>query len=181
MSLPATYRKVVAQTLSHDFRVAAAIVETPLTAPAPNEIVVRNLYAGVNASDVNISAGVYFSDAVTPFDLGVEAVDEVVAVGDDVQHLAVGDYVITTLVGGGYREYFALDASLAIPVPAANPEAMTIVVSALTASVGLEEVGAMRSGETVLITAAAGGVGHYAVQPKALIIHDGVLVPNHTI
>jgi NADPH-dependent curcumin reductase CurA len=160
---PSSYRKLVARRLSRNFREAVEIVETPWVEPGPDEIVVRNWFAGVNASDVNISAGVYFVDPNPPFDLGVEAAGEVVAVGANVRHLKVGDQVITAMLGGGYREYQRLNATLAIPAPA-TPEALTIVVSALTAAVGLETVGKMGQGETVLVTAAAGGVGHYAVQ-----------------
>lgn len=141
------YKKLVARQFSRNFREAVAVVEEAIPTPVSNQIVVRNLYAGVNASDVNITAGVYFAEATTPFDLGVEALGEVTAVGSDVSHLNVGDYVLTGLLGGGYREYFALDAALAIPVPEATPEVMSLIVSALTASVGLRVVGQMKEGQ----------------------------------
>lgn len=161
---PKTYKKLVASKLSKDFRAAVEIVEVDFPVPASNEIVVRNLFAGVNASDVNIAAGVYFVNIPPPFDLGVEAAGEVVAIGSDVKHFKVGDQVITVMIGGGYREYLAIDASRVIPVLKATSEVLTVVVSGLTASIGLEVVGEMKSGEVVLVTAAAGGTGHYAVQ-----------------
>lgn len=166
---PKTYKKLVASKLSKDFRAAVEIVEVDWTVPAPNEIVVRNLFAGVNASDVNITAGVYFVNTPLPFDLGVEAAGEVVAIGSNVRHLKVGDHVMTTMIGGGYREYLAIDASRVIPVLKATPEVLTVVVSGLTASIGLEVVGEMKSGEVVLVTAAAGGTGSYAVQLAKLV------------
>lgn len=159
-----TYKKVIVNRPGRDFRAAIDIVEVPFPTLEPQQILVRNLFAGVNASDVNISAGVYFMDIPLPWDTGVEATGEVVAVGSAVEHLQVGDHVLTTLIGGGYREYFALDASMAIPIPQASAEITAIAVGALSASMALEVGGNMTSGETVLITAAAGGVGHFAVQ-----------------
>jgi len=160
---PKTYKKLVVKQLSRDFRAAVDIVEVDFPIPAPNEIVVRNLYAGVNASDVNIAAGVYFVNT-PPFDVGVEAASVVVALGKDVQHLHIGDHVITFQIGGGYREYFAVDASQVIPIKEATKEILTVVASGMTAAIGLEVVGEIKSGDVVLVTAAAGGTGSYAVQ-----------------
>jgi hypothetical protein len=87
----------------------------------------------------------------------------VVAVGEKVTDYKIGDAVLT-IGGGGYREYFTLAARRAIPVPQALPQMVTIGVSGLTASIALAEVGNMTSGETVLVTAAAGGTGSFAVQ-----------------
>ncbi|MFN6565460.1 MAG: zinc-binding dehydrogenase [Nostoc sp. ChiSLP01] len=163
MMNPKTYKKLVVKQLSRDFRAAVDIVEADFPIPAPNEIVVRNLYAGVNASDVNIAAGVYFLNTV-PFDVGVEAASVVVALGKDVQHLHIGDHVITFQIGGGYREYFAVDASQVIPIKEATREILTVVASGMTAAIGLEVVGEIKSSDVVLVTAAAGGTGSYAVQ-----------------
>lgn len=162
--MPQTYRKVVAARLTNNFREAAQIVEVPILEPAPDEILVRNLYAGVNATDVNISAGLYHPGKQPPLDLGAEAAGEIVAVGSDVTTFKPGDAVITLRTGCGYREYQTIKARYAIPIPAATPEVMGLVLSGVTASFGLELVGEMKSGETVLITAAAGGTGHLAVQ-----------------
>lgn len=163
-SLPTTYRKVVVTKPGRDFRRATEVVEVPLEAPLPNQILIRNRFAGVNASDLNISAGIYFMDSSPPFDTGVEATGEIVAVGEAVSNFKVGDAVLTTMLGGGYREYYAIDAAMAIPVPAATAEITAVSVGALTASMALEIAGYMGTNETILITAAAGGVGHFAVQ-----------------
>ena len=161
---PKTYKKLIASRLSKNFRAAAEIVAVDWISPGDNEVVIRNLFAGVNASDINITAGVYFVNTPPPFALGVEAAGEVVAVGSNVLHLQVGDHVITAVLGGGYCEYLTIDASKAIPVALATPEVMTIVVSGLTAAIGLEVVGEIKTGDVVLVTAAAGGTGHCAVQ-----------------
>lgn len=159
-----TYKKLVATSFSTDFREAAEVVEAPIPEPASNEVVIKNKYAAVNATDVNITAGRYEPDAELPLDLGVEAAGVVVEVGTGVSHFTEGDAVITSTLGGGYREYNVERVGNVIGVPAVTPEALSIVVSGLTASIGLEEVGEMAHDETVLVTAAAGGTGHYAVQ-----------------
>jgi hypothetical protein len=159
-----TYRKLVATTLTPHFREAAEIVEEPLPEPGRGEVLVRNLYAGVNATDVNITAGRYSADPEVPLDLGAEAAGEVVAVGEAVTTLSEGDTVVTSQLGGGYREYQLVAARHAVSVPEATPEALSVVVSGLTASIALGVTGEMDTGETVMVTAAAGGTGQYAVQ-----------------
>lgn len=163
-NLPTTYRKLVVTQPGRNYRQVTQVVEAPMPDIAPNQILVKNHYAGVNASDLNISAGIYFVGSEPPWDTGVEATGEVVAVGDQVSNFSVGDHVLTTMLGGGYREYFPIDAALAIPIPQASPEITAVSVGALTASMALEIAGHMTTGETVLVTAAAGGVGHFAVQ-----------------
>lgn len=172
--MPDTYKKLVATRFSPNFREAAEVVEEPIPEPGPHEVLIRNRFAGVNATDVNITAGRYTPGARPPIDLGAEAAGEVVAVGRDVKHLTPGDAVVTSTVGGGYREYQCIRASHAIKVTEASPEVVSIMVSGLTASIALKEVGRMKSGETVLVTAAAGGTGQYAVQ---LAKRDG----NHVV
>jgi hypothetical protein len=66
--------------------------------------------------------------------------------------------------GGGYREYQAINANLAIKVREATPEVLTLMPTGVSALVALEQVGEMKSQEVVLVTAAAGGTGHIAVQ-----------------
>jgi len=164
MQLPKTYRKLVATRKSPIFREVATIVRTEPTRPGPSQILVRNQFAAVNAADVNIAQGLYFGDRPAPFDLGGEVVGEVVAVGEGVTHLQPGQPVFVLGVGGGYSEYQTVDASTAMPIPAATPEALATLLSGLTAKMSLTLVGEMKSGETVLVTAAAGATGHFAVQ-----------------
>lgn len=159
-----TYKKLVATTYSTNFREAAEIVEEEIPEPGPHEVLVRNRYAAVNATDVNISAGRYDVGSDLPLDLGVEAAGVVVEVGGQVRQLEEGDAVVTSTLGGGYREYHLVHESNAIPVPEPSPEVLSIIVSGLTASIALREPGNLQHEETVLVTAAAGGTGQYAVQ-----------------
>lgn len=161
-----TYRKLIATQLSDTFRGSIAFTELPIPAPAAHEIVIRNHYAGINAGfDTLLCRGkVPYTHLTPPFDLGVEAVGEVVAIGQAVHGFQVGDAVATTARGGGYREYQAIVADLAIKIRSPIPEILTLMPTGISALVALEQVGSMTSGEVILITAAAGGVGHIAVQ-----------------
>ena len=161
-----TYKKLIARQLSKDFKSAIQIVDVSIPTLSDNEILIRNKFAGVNAGhDTLICKGeLSHFKLIPPFDLGVEAVGEVVALGDGVTDFKVGDAVATTVRGGGYREYQAVDANLAIKIPQATPEILTLMPTGVSALVALEQVGEMRSEEVVLVTAAAGGTGHIAVQ-----------------
>lgn len=161
-----TYKKLVAKQFSLDFQSAIAIEAVPIPTPNADEILIRNKFAGINAGfDTLLCQGsIPYVNLTPPFDLGVEAVGEVVAIGDAVQDFQVGDAVATTGRGGGYREYQVIPAPLAFKVSEAIPEILTLMPTGISALVALEQAGEMKSQETVLVTAAAGGTGHIAVQ-----------------
>lgn len=160
------YRKLIAKNLSNDFKSAIQIVEADMPNLSANQILICNKYAGINAGFDTLSCRgeVPYVNLTPPFDLGVEAVGEIVAVGSDVKDLQIGDAVATTVRGGGYREYQVLDAKLAVKIREISPEILTLMPTGVSALVALEKVGEMRSNEVVLVTAAAGGTGHIAVQ-----------------
>jgi NADPH-dependent curcumin reductase CurA len=160
------YKKLVAKQFARNFKMAIALEELPIPNPAPNEIVIRNKFAGINAGfDTLICRGeTPYLNLTPPFDLGVEAVGEVVAVGGEVKDFKVGDAVATTVRGGGYREYQAIASNLAVKVRESTPEVLTLMPTGVSALVALEQAGEMKSQEVVLVTAAAGGTGHIAVQ-----------------
>lgn len=160
------YRKLIAKQLASNFKSAIEITEVPIPEPACNEILIRNKFAGINAGfDTLICRGdISYIKLTPPFDLGVEAVGEIIAVGSDVKHLQIGDAVVTIHRGGGYREYQCIDANIAFKVREATPEVLTLMPTGVSALVALERVGEMKSNEVVLVTAAAGGTGHIAVQ-----------------
>ncbi|MDX2075864.1 MAG: zinc-binding dehydrogenase [bacterium] len=164
MTLPTHYQKLTATQYSKNFRQAVEIQTVPLVMPTGEDILIKNKYAGVNASDVMMAAGQYLLPTPLPCDMGAEAVGEVVAIGADVHQFKVGDMVLTNAIGSGYCEYYTISARRAVPIPAATPEIMSLSIGGLTASIGLEVTGEMKAGETVLVTAAAGGTGQFAVQ-----------------
>ncbi|WP_375511343.1 zinc-binding dehydrogenase [uncultured Nostoc sp.] len=171
-----TYKKLIAKQLNQDFKSAVEIVKIPISKPASSELLIQNKFAGVNGGfDTLLCRGdVPYINLIPPFDLGVEAVGKVVAVGEKVKDFQIGDAVITTARGGGYREYQLIDANLAVKVREVTPELLTLIPTGVSALVALEQVGEMKSNEVVLITAAAGGTGHIAVQL-------GKLAGNHVI
>lgn len=160
------YRKLIATQLNQDFKSAVKIVEVPITEPDADQVLIKNKFAGINGGfDTLLCRGeVPYVNLTPPFDLGVEAVGEVVAVGSSVNNLQIGDAVVTTIRGGGYREYQLINANLAVKVQEVTPEVLTLIPTGVSALVALEQVGEMKSNEVVLVTAAAGGTGHIAVQ-----------------
>jgi NADPH-dependent curcumin reductase CurA len=161
-----TYRKLIARQFASDFRSAIAIEDLPIPDPGVNELLIRNKFAGVNAGfDTLLCQGnAPYIHLTPPFDLGVEAVGEVVAIGQHVVDFKIGDAVATTVRGGGYREYQVISADLAVKVSAAIPEVLTLMPTGVSALVALEQAGEMQRQEITLVTAAAGGTGHIAVQ-----------------
>ncbi|KAF7810910.1 prostaglandin reductase-3 [Senna tora] len=170
ITLPENFDKVVVHTLTHKFRNATSIVRTPLRLPVkPHYVLVKLIYAGVNASDVNFSSGRYFSGkdrdvaSLLPFDAGFEAVGIIAAVGDSVTDLKVG-MPCAVMTYGGYSEFLMVPSKRALPVARPDPEVVAMLTSGLTASIALEKAGQTESGKVVLVTAAAGGTGQFAVQ-----------------
>ncbi|MDP5337525.1 MAG: zinc-binding dehydrogenase [Nodularia sp. (in: cyanobacteria)] len=160
------YKKLIAKRLSADFKSSVEVVEVPIPEPTANEVLIRNQFAGVNGGfDTLLCRGeVPYTNLIPPFDVGVEAVGEVIAVGENVTDFSIGDTVQTIARGGGYREYQAVDSKLAFKVRESRPEVLTLMPTGVSALVALEQVGEMKSNEVVLVTAAAGGTGHIAVQ-----------------
>jgi len=163
MSLPTEYQKLVAVRNHEVLREAVDVQTVPLPTPDKGHIIVKTAYAGVNGADYLMVAGRYLAPTPAPFDLGAEAVGHVAAVGEGVTNVKEGDAVLA-VAGGGYRDFFTLPAQRAIPIPAAKPEVLALGISGLTAAIALDKVGEMKSGETVLVTSAAGGTGMLAVQ-----------------
>ena len=66
------FRKLQVFTKTTDFKKAVKVVAVPLTEPEPDRIRVKQLYAGVNAADISITAGRFSPDGKIPFDIGLE-------------------------------------------------------------------------------------------------------------
>ena len=93
----------------------------------------------------------------------MESLGEVVWAGGKVQSFKPGDKVATSS-GGAFSECMILSEKRAIPIPNLKPVILAFIVSGCTASVSLEKVGDLKPKEKVLVTAAAGGTGQFAVQ-----------------
>ncbi|TMW59290.1 hypothetical protein Poli38472_004359 [Pythium oligandrum] len=158
-----SFKRYEVHTLSTDFRKATKLVEEPeLPVAKPGFIVVKNHYVGINATDINLTNG-WYTATPPPFGCGLDAVGVVTAVGEGVQNVKVGSAVAYRKVGA-FAEYADVDAATVIPVPEANPAVLSLLVCGTSASMALDITGQMKSGETVLVTAAAGGTGQFVVQ-----------------
>jgi len=140
-------------------------VERGQPEPGPGEVRVAVEAAGVNFADIMQRRGHYHGGPETPFVPGLEVAGTVDAVGDGVGR-EVGERVVTMVDGGGYAEYAVADAAGLLPVPEglSMREAAGYPVQFLTAHNCLHGWGGLEAGESVLIHAAAGGVGTAAVQ-----------------
>ncbi|MEZ5500860.1 MAG: zinc-binding dehydrogenase [Steroidobacteraceae bacterium] len=162
----AEFRKIVIRELTGDFRSSTVITSERLRQPQGDEVLIRNRFAGCNAVfDKNLCRNaIRYVDVVPPFDMGIEAIGEIVATGPGVSGLVPGMAVATSRLGSGYREYQLAPAARVIPVREASAEILTLIPTGVSALVGLEKIGELASGETVAVSAAAGGLGHIVVQ-----------------
>lgn len=140
------------------------VVDVPVPVVGPDEVLVKVGAAGVNFADVMQTRGTYDGGPKPPYVAGFEAAGAVVALGEDVTRVAVGDHVIGT-GAGAFAEYMVMAADAVVPVPAgwSDEEALGLVLNWATALVSLR-LGQLSAGDFVLIHAAAGGVGQAAVR-----------------
>lgn len=143
---------------------ALTLVELPVPNPKPNEALVQIKAAGVNFIDVYFREGRY--PAPLPFINGQEAAGIVVAVGPDVTTLRLGDRVAYTGVLGSYAEYAAVPADRLVKIPDELDfeQAAAVMLQGMTAHYLSHSTYPIKNGDTVLIHAAAGGVGLLLVQ-----------------
>lgn len=129
----------------------------------PGEVAIRVAYAGVQYGDVLVREGHF--PIPRPFVPGFEAAGEIVAVGDGVDATRIGEQVIALIGGGGYAEIVTAPSVLAINAAGVGPRtAAGFGWVTPTAYDLINTVAAVRAGDSVLIHAAAGGVGSLAGQ-----------------
>jgi NADPH2:quinone reductase len=141
------------------------ITDAPVPVPDPGEVLIRVTAAGVNFADVMQTRGTYVGGPRAPYIAGFEAAGEIVALGPGVTGIEPGDHVIGTGFGA-FAEHMVLPTAAVAPVPAGwtDEQALGLVLNWATALAALEPMGRLSAGETVLIHAAAGGVGQAAVR-----------------
>ncbi len=144
------------------------LVEVPVPEPGAGQVTVRVLAAAANFPDVLMCRGLYQVRPELPFTPGVELCGEVTAVGEGVDHIAVGDRVLggAALPHGGFAEYAVLSATETFPAPEAldDAQASSLFIGYQTGWFGLHRRAGLQAGETLLVHAAAGGVGSAAIQ-----------------
>ena len=147
------------------------VVEHPRPEPGPGQILIEVKAAGINFADIMTRMGMYPAAPPPPFVLGMEAAGIVAAVGEGVTSFKSGDRAAAIISGGGYAEYALADAATAAPIPdvLGFPKATALLVQGLTAHGLLTLAVPEIKGKSVLISAAAGGVGSLAVQIAKLL------------
>ena len=139
--------------------------EVEVGAPGPGRIRVRQTAVGVNFIDIYFRSGLYKAPQL-PFTPGNEGAGEVVAVGEGVSGLAVGDRVAYGSASGTYAEEVVVEARMAVKVPEGidDATAAAMMLKGLTAQYLLRRTYPVKAGDTILFHAAAGGVGLIATQ-----------------
>lgn len=170
MQMTETMRAVIQDVLGGPEVLHVSEIAKP--EPRIGEIVVRVRAAGVNPADeMNRRTGIFSGEP--PFVLGWDVAGEVAAVGPGVTLFAPGDEVVGLLPfprgGGAYAEYAVGPTRAFVRKPSALSfvEAAALPLAGLTAWQALVETAQVGEGTRVLITGAAGGVGHLAVQIAA--------------
>jgi len=130
-------------------------------APGPGQIKVKNRACGVNYIDTYFRMGMYPSPVGLPFVSGNEGAGEVMAVGPGVTDIKVGDRVGYVTALGGYSEERLMPADRAVKLPdgITFEQAAAMMLKGMTAQYLLRRTYKVERGSTILVHAAAGGVG----------------------
>jgi NADPH2:quinone reductase len=133
------------------------VVDLPVPQPGPEEVLIKVSRAGLNFADTHTRSNTYLAQAQLPLIPG----GEVVGVRED-----TGERVLALTGSGGYAEYAIAPAALTFPLPDAIDDgtALALVIQGTTAWHLYRTSAQIRPGESVVVHAAAGGVGSLAVQ-----------------
>jgi len=142
------------------------VEDIPTPGIGPNEVLVDVHAAAVNFPDSLIIENKYQTKPDLPFSPGGELAGVVVAVGDKIRHLSVGDDVIAFTAYGAFAEQVVASAAQVIPMPKGVDyiTASAFVMTYGTSYHALMDRAALQAGETVLVLGASGGVGLAAIE-----------------
>ena len=131
-----------------------------LPPPGPDQVRIRHHAIGVNFLDVYFRSGLYPSPSL-PFTPGAEGAGDVVAIGKGVDEFKIGDRVAYVATPGSYAEERNVDAKLVLKLPKAisYETGAAMLLKGLTAQYLLRQTYRVKPGDTILVHAAAGGVG----------------------
>lgn len=143
-----------------------SVGELPDPTPARDEVVLEIRATALNRADLLQVKGLYPPPPGESEVPGLECAGVVAEVGSDVDGIMVGDRRMALLAGGGHAQRVAVPAAQTMPIPRALSfsQAAALPEAALTAWTNLVVEGGLAKGQTVLITAAASGVGTFATQ-----------------
>lgn len=150
-----------------------ALVVEDVAEPKPGlgEVIVRVAAVGLNFADTLMTRGKYQFKPELPFSPGAEIAGRIETIGPGVSGWATGQRVIAYISWGGAREMVSVpaEALIAIPDGVSDQIAAGVSVTYGTAMHGLKHRGRLLSGETVVVTGAAGGAGQAAVEVARLM------------
>ena len=134
--------------------------------PGTGEVLIRVDAAGVNFSDIMWRRGEYDVETPLPFIPGAEVAGTIVAIGPDVTGFSIGMPMVSAPPSGGYAQFVVAPVATTFPIPEgiSPDEVVSLMAQGLTAVLALRKSGRLVPGESVLVEAAAGGVGSLAVQ-----------------
>jgi putative PIG3 family NAD(P)H quinone oxidoreductase len=138
----------------------------PVPQPGEGEVLIRVAAAGVNRPDCLQRQGSYPPPKGASDIPGLEIAGEVVALGDGVKDLKVGDRVCALVTGGGYAEYCAAPAVQCLPVPKgySMAQAAALPETFFTVWVNVFQRSGLKSGESFLVHGGTSGIGTTAIQ-----------------
>lgn len=140
--------------------------ELPMPSPKAGEVLIRIEAASLNFPDVLIVQNKYQIKPPLPFVPGSEYAGEVVALGEGVSHVKLGQHVACLSGTGGFGTHTLAPAALVMPLPPGFPavDAAAFIMIYATSHHALIDRAQLKAGETVLVLGAAGGVGTAAIQ-----------------
>jgi len=143
-----------------------AVVDVPAPRPGPDDVLVKVAYAGLRWGDIMQRNGQPTRDRKPPFVPGQEAAGVVEAVGTNVKRIEPGMRVMAMATAGAFAEYLTTPAQRVWPLPerVALEQSLAYPVNLRTAYLMVYVWANVQPGETVLLHAAAGGVGVMALQ-----------------
>lgn len=141
------------------------LVDIPTPVPAPGEVLVRAHTIGVGKPDVLVRSGIYPWSKQLPFVLGNEMAGHVVALGEGVADVAVGQAVLVISRSGAYAEYAAVSARGLMPLPSGmDVERAVGALNYLAAWAMLHEVAGIEREQFIYLNGSSGGVGTAVIQ-----------------
>ena len=137
------------------------VIEEPCPEPKAGEVRVRVLAAGVALPDVLAREGIHPETPKVPFTPGWDLIGVVERLGESVSGIEIGQVVAAMPISGAYTEFICLPQRELVPVPTGlDPaEAVSLILNYVTAYQMLHRSAKVKSGQSVLIHGAAGGVG----------------------
>lgn len=153
------------------------LVEIAEPKPGPGQVAIRVSHAGINFADVMTRKGLYHRAGPPPLIPGLEVAGEVIALGQGVVTPTIGTRVAARTGTGGYAEVAIASSELtyAIPDTIDGPTAAALSTIVPTALLLCDEVARLRPNDSVLVNAAAGGVGMVLAQIARLRGADPII------